>query len=115
MTDPDDHDGLRGPLVTDLAALLVQHEDATYREFLRSPSLSLGLFAAAPGHADQQEPHGQDEVYIVLGGRAVIDVDGAETAVAGGSVAYVPHGVPHHFRDVTEDLRVVVLFAPPQQ
>jgi len=101
------------PRVAGLTALLAEHGDATYREVLRVPALSLGLFAAAPGHDDTQAPHGVDEVYVVVAGRAVLEVDGVRTPVETGSVAHVPPGVPHRFVDVTEDLRVVVVFAPP--
>ncbi len=30
-----------------------------------------------------------------------------------GSVAYVPARVPHRFTDISTDLRVMVVFAPP--
>ena len=42
------------------------------------------------------------------------EVDGTRTAVRPGSVAYVPRRVPHRFVDVTEDLEVAVVFAPPE-
>ena len=98
--------------VAGLTELLAEHGDATYREVLRVPALSLGLFAATPGHDDVQSPHEVDEVYVVVAGRAVLEVDGVRTPVGTGSVAYVPSHVPHRFVDVTEDLRVVVVFAP---
>lgn len=106
--------GVSAPLVTDLAGLLADHGDATYREVLRVPALSLGLFAVGPGHVDTQSPHAVDEVYVVVAGRAVLEVDGDRTPVQAGSVAYVPPHVPHRFVDVTEDLRVVMVFAPPE-
>ena len=105
--------GPQAALVTDLTRLLGAHGGATYREFLRVPALSLGLFAASPGYADVQSPHEQDEVYVVLAGAAVVDVSGDRRPVQAGSVVYVPKGVPHHFLDVSDDLRVVVVFAPP--
>jgi len=101
------------PLVSDLTALLAAHYGATYREVLRAPALSLGLFAVGPGHDDTQTPHQQDEVYVVLGGAAVLDIDGKRSAVAAGSVAYVPALVPHRFVEITDDLRVIVVFSPP--
>ena len=112
---PDDTHGGPGarPLVTDLTALLAEHGGATYREVLRVPALSLGLFAAGQGHDDSQTPHQQDEVYVVLAGAAVLEVSGERTPVGAGSIAYVPALVPHRFVEITEDLRVVVLFAPP--
>ncbi len=102
------------PLITDAPALLADHGAATYREFLRVPALSLGLFAVGPGHDDTQEPHSTDEVYVVVAGSAVLVVDEERTRVRGGSVAYVPAGVTHRFVDVSEDLRVLVVFAPPE-
>ncbi len=102
-----------GPVVTDLGALMHDQGASSYREFLRVPALSLGLFAVGPGHSDSQEPHRQDEVYVVVSGRATLLLGGVERSVSAGAVAYVPAGVPHRFVDVTEDLRVYVVFAPP--
>ena len=104
---------MSAPRVAGLGELLAEHGGATYREVLRAPALSLGLFTAAPGHEDVQSPHDVDEVYVVVAGRAVLEVDGVRTPVETGSVAHVPPHVPHRFVDVTEDLRVVVVFAPP--
>jgi mannose-6-phosphate isomerase-like protein (cupin superfamily) len=50
----------------------------------------------------------------VLGGRAVLEIDGVGSPAAPGSIAYVPARVPHRFVGITEDLQVVVLFAPPE-
>lgn len=100
--------------VTDLDALLLSHGGSTYREVLRVPALSLGLFAVGPGRDDSQDPHRSDEVYVVVAGRATLVVDGVETEVAAGSLAYLPAGVAHRFVDVSEDLRVYVVFAPAE-
>jgi mannose-6-phosphate isomerase-like protein (cupin superfamily) len=101
------------PLVASLVDLLTAQGDQAYRQFLTVPALSVGLFAAPRGHVDTQAPHEQDEVYVVVSGSGVLDVEGVRTPVSAGSVAYVPARVPHHFLDVTEDLRVVVVFSPP--
>lgn len=85
-----------------------------YREFLRVPALSMGLYKHAAGAAVPQQPHTEDEVYYVLSGRGEIEVDGASHAVTNGTVVYVPAGVPHHFHSVTEPLEVLVLFAPAE-
>ena len=85
-----------------------------YREFLRVPSLSLGLYTHEVGASVPQEPHTEDEVYFVVSGHGAIEVDGADHAVTSGSVVYVPAGVPHHFHDVTVALQVLVAFAPPE-
>jgi mannose-6-phosphate isomerase-like protein (cupin superfamily) len=84
-----------------------------YREFLRVPSLSLGLYRHEVGASVPQEPHTEDEVYFVVSGRGAIEIDGADHAVTSGSVVYVPAGVAHHFHAVTEPLQVLVIFAAP--
>lgn len=104
---------LPGHFVSDLPELLAAQGVSTYREFLRTPALSLGLFAAPIGHADTQSPHDEDEVYVVVAGEAVLDVDGDRTHMSTGSVAYVPAHVPHRFLDISRDLRVMVAFVPP--
>jgi mannose-6-phosphate isomerase-like protein (cupin superfamily) len=85
-----------------------------YREFLRVPSLSLGLYRHEAGASVPQEPHTEDEVYVVVSGRGSIEIEGADHAVTSGSVVYVPAGVAHHFHNVTEPLQVLVAFAPPE-
>jgi mannose-6-phosphate isomerase-like protein (cupin superfamily) len=107
------HDFQRG-LVTDLDTLVASQGEQTYREFLRVAAMSVGFFAASAGHDDKQQPHEQDEVYVVLAGRAVLDIDGTRKPVAAGSIAYVPARLPHRFTDIGDGLQVAVVFAPPE-
>ncbi|KOG48231.1 cupin domain-containing protein [Streptomyces varsoviensis] len=88
--------------------------DGAYLQFLRERNMSVGLYALAAGEADPQSPHSQDEVYLVLSGRASITVGAETTQVARGSVVYVPAGVTHRFHHIAEDLRVMVVFSPPE-
>lgn len=85
-----------------------------YHEFLRVPALSAGLYALAASEPDPQTPHQEDEVYVVVKGRAKLRVGEEERPMAPGSIAYVPRGVEHRFFDVEEDLEVLVLFAPAE-
>lgn len=80
------------PVVTSVAELLRRQDDLAYREFVRGPTMSLGLFAAGADYQDVQSPHDQDEVYVVVNGDGVINVAGADRRVAEGSVIYVPRG-----------------------
>ncbi|MGW7350206.1 cupin domain-containing protein [Streptomyces sp. Z26] len=88
--------------------------DGAYLRFLRERHMSAGLYALDRGAQDPQQPHAQDEVYLVVSGRASLTVGEETTQVARGSVVYVPAGAPHRFHHVTEDLRVMVVFAPPE-
>ena len=93
----------------------VQHRTGElYLEFLRRDSMSCGLYVLEPGADDPQEPHQEDEVYVVLGGRGRLLVDGEDQPVGPGSVVFVARTVPHRFSDVTERLSVLVFFAPAE-
>lgn len=85
-----------------------------YVEFLRVPALSAGLYRLPRGASDGQSPHREDEVYYVAAGRAAMTVGDEEHAVRAGSVVYVRAGVLHRFHDITEDLSLLVLFAPAE-
>ena len=85
-----------------------------YQEFLRKPSLSVGLYVLPAGGADPQRPHGEDEVYLVLRGRGRIAVGGEDRAVEAGSVVFVPARLEHRFHDIAEELSVAVFFAPAE-
>ena len=80
---------------------------------LNSADLSLGTYCIPAGGADDQSPHTEDEIYVVRTGRATLVTDSGTAAVGPGSVIYVPAGETHRFTDVTEDLALIVVFAPP--
>lgn len=85
-----------------------------YLEFLRRPSLSLGVYVLPVGTTDPQEPHSEDEVYFVHNGRARIRIDEEDFDVEPGSIVFVGKQVPHRFHSITEDLKVLVFFAPAE-
>jgi mannose-6-phosphate isomerase-like protein (cupin superfamily) len=85
-----------------------------YHEFLREPSMSMGIYQLPAGGHDPQQPHTEDEVYYVMSGRASISVGAEIRAVSAGSVVYVEAGVDHRFHDIVEDLTVLVFFAPAE-
>lgn len=101
----------------DLDELLAAHAEAgaLYHEFLRESSLSAGLYILPTGMPDPQQPHTEDEVYSIIGGSGQITVAAEERAVKAGSVVFVAAGVEHHFHTITEDLTILVFFAPPSR
>jgi quercetin dioxygenase-like cupin family protein len=91
-----------------------ERDNQRWQEFLRVPSLSMGLYRLKAGQADEQRPHAEDEVYLVVSGKASFRAGGQEQAVAPGSVIFVERAIEHRFVDITEDLTVLVFFAPPE-
>jgi mannose-6-phosphate isomerase-like protein (cupin superfamily) len=94
-----------------LTAKLTGGAGAEYREFLREPSLSCGIYHLPKGARDMQSPHDEDEVYYVLSGLARMKVSGAEQEVRAGSVLYVRATEEHSFFEIEEDMVLLVFFA----
>jgi mannose-6-phosphate isomerase-like protein (cupin superfamily) len=85
-----------------------------YFEFLRVPAMSAGLYVLAAGASDMQSPHNEDEMYYVTRGRARFRADDQDCEVSSGSVVFVAARVEHKFYDITEELAVLVFFAPAE-
>jgi mannose-6-phosphate isomerase-like protein (cupin superfamily) len=85
----------------------------SYAEFLRRPGISMGIYHLPVGGRDPQHPHSADEVYVVLAGRAVLEVEGERLDMQRGRVVSVDVGADHRFVDISDDLSVLVVFAPP--
>ena len=76
--------------------------------------MSGGLYVLPAGTADPQQPHHEDEMYYVVRGRARFKAATEDREVSAGSVIFVAAEVEHRFYDVTEELAVLVMFAPAE-
>jgi mannose-6-phosphate isomerase-like protein (cupin superfamily) len=85
-----------------------------YSEFLRVPAISAGLYVLPAGGADTQSPHQQDEMYYVVRGRARMRAGSGDQAVSAGSIIFVAARVEHRFYEITEELVLLVMFAPAE-
>ena len=85
-----------------------------YREFLRVPAMSAGIYVLPSGGADPQRPHHEDEMYYVVRGRARFAAGDEDQEVSAGSVLFVAAEVAHHFHDIVEELVLLVFFAPAE-
>jgi mannose-6-phosphate isomerase-like protein (cupin superfamily) len=85
-----------------------------YHEFLRRDSMSAGLYVLRAREADPQTPHDQDELYYVVSGRGRFRTGDTDRPVGPGSILFVEAGAEHRFHSITQDLSVLVVFAPPE-
>jgi mannose-6-phosphate isomerase-like protein (cupin superfamily) len=74
-----------------------------------SPGLEIGVYVLVAPEPDRQQPHADDEVYIVLEGTGVLDVEGKRLELQEGNAVFVPAGADHRF-SAYEHLSVLVLF-----
>lgn len=80
-----------------------------YEVVHESAGLEIGVYVLAAPEPDRQQPHSDDEVYIVLEGNGVLQVEDAEVPVREGSAVFVEAGAEHGF-SAYEHLSVLVIF-----
>lgn len=84
------------------------------REFVtlfRHGTLSVEIYR--PDKVDRQQPHRQDEVYIVLSGTGHFVCGDHRTPFKPGEVLFAPAGVAHRFEEFSDDFLTWVLFYGP--
>ena len=82
---------------------------------MQSELLSVGLYLLPPGGTDGQSPHLEDEVYFAVRGRATLRVGTEDHPVQPGTLLFVPAKAVHFFHDISEELVLVVFWAPPER
>lgn len=97
-----------------MLALAQSAADGYAPAVLRSELLSVGLYTLRAGAVDDQTPHLEDEVYYAVRGRATLFVDGVEHPVKEGTLLFVPARSEHRFQQITDDLVLIVFWAPPE-
>jgi mannose-6-phosphate isomerase-like protein (cupin superfamily) len=88
-----------------------------YAEFLRVPAMSCGVYVLQHGEEDRQQPHNEDEIYFVVSGAGRMKVVAEnqpeqDRAVTAGDVIFVKAHEEHRFHGITQELVLLVVFAP---
>ena len=74
-----------------------------------SDGIEIGVYVLVAPEPDRQQPHADDEVYIVLDGRGMLEVEGKPVELHAGNAVFVPAGADHRFTGY-EQLSVLVVF-----
>jgi mannose-6-phosphate isomerase-like protein (cupin superfamily) len=98
----------------DVVAQARSAPDRYAAEVLRSNLLSVGLYLVPAGGTDDQTPHLEDEVYYAVSGSGKLRVGTEDHPVRAGTLLFVPAKVVHVFHEVSEELVLVVFWAPPE-
>lgn len=79
---------------------------------LRRGSLDVAL-SSRPLSPNEQTPHVQDELYVVIRGHGVLIHEGQRKSFETGGCLFVAAGTEHHFEEFSEDLAVWRIFYGP--
>ena len=84
-------------------------ERGGYEVIHESSGLEIGVYVLVAPEPDHQQPHADDEVYVVLEGAGTLDVEGQQFELREGNAVFVPAGAQHQFIGY-EQLSVLVIF-----
>ncbi|SEB50046.1 cupin domain-containing protein [Paenibacillus sp. GP183] len=93
---------------------LKELESTSYYEFLRVSSMSVGLYKLNKGEKDKQKPHTEDEIYLIIEGKASFQNGNTIIEISKGDILFVEANKEHRFYDVNEDLTTLVFFSPAE-
>ena len=99
-THPFDVTAVKDRLVADNGGYEIVHS---------SPGLELGVYVLVAPEPDHQQPHADDEVYVVLEGSGALEIEGERHALREGEAIFVPAGADHRFT-AYEQLSLLVVF-----
>ena len=83
-----------------------------YHYPIRHGSMRIGVYAPR-GH-DPQQPHTQDELYIVIRGAGTLIKGEERRPFRPGDVIFVEAGIAHRFEDFSDDFETWVIFYGPE-
>ena len=99
--------------MTPEAALRIVREsdDGLYGILLEHGTMELGFYR--PDTLDAQQPHSQDEIYIVQSGNGTFLRGDEHIAFGPGDALFVAAGVKHRFVEFSDDFTTWVVFYGP--
>jgi mannose-6-phosphate isomerase-like protein (cupin superfamily) len=74
-----------------------------------SSGLEIGVYVLVAPEPDRQQPHEDDEVYVVLEGSGVLEVEGKQVPLGEGDGVFVEARAEHRFVGY-EQLALLVVF-----
>jgi mannose-6-phosphate isomerase-like protein (cupin superfamily) len=99
-------------LTTRAALKFLSEGGAEFVTLFRHGSLEVEIYR--PLKLDRQQPHGRDEVYVVISGSGQFVNGDSRHPFTVGEVLFVPAGVEHRFEEFTDDFATWVFFYGPE-
>lgn len=79
-----------------------------FEQVMANGSMTVEIYK--PQQVDLQQPHTQDELYIIISGSGNFYNDGNITNFKPLDVLFVPAGIEHRFENFTDDFATWVIF-----
>jgi mannose-6-phosphate isomerase-like protein (cupin superfamily) len=90
---------------------LSQEKEFPFTALLHHGTMSIEYYA--PKEVDLQEPHRQDELYVIASGHGEFYCGDNKMKFKRGDVLFVPAGMEHRFHNFSYDFATWVIFYGP--
>ncbi len=94
--------------LTEAAEQLSRETEFPFVKLMQHGSMSIEYFA--PKNIDTQQPHLQDEIYVIASGKSIFFCGGNYMDCITGDVFFVPAGTEHRFEHFSDDFATWVIF-----
>lgn len=98
------------PIEVSEASRRLREAGGGYEIVHESPGLEVGVYVLVAPEPDRQQPHEDDELYVVLEGRGTLEVEGRSAELEEGQALFVEAGAEHRFTGY-EGLSLLVVFS----
>ncbi len=92
--------------------LKLGESDSAFAEIFKHGTMSIEIYK--PVKIDHQQPHSQDEIYVILEGKGRFFNDGEWSNFNKGDLIFVKAGAEHFFQDFSDDFMTWVIFYGPK-
>jgi mannose-6-phosphate isomerase-like protein (cupin superfamily) len=94
-----------------LAELQREPQGKYFATLFTHGSLTLEIYG--PEAVDRQQPHLQDELYLIISGTGIFVHEATEKVFQPGDAIFVPAGNRHHFKNFSANFKTWVIFYGP--
>lgn len=95
-----------------LHTLHTVHKGQRFLELFQHGSMSVEIYE--PKVHDPQQPHLQDEIYVIIEGHGLFQNGSEKYPFGPGDLIFVQAGIEHRFLEFSEDFKTWVIFYGPQ-
>jgi mannose-6-phosphate isomerase-like protein (cupin superfamily) len=91
---------------------LLEQSEFPFTVVMKNGNMTVEYFS--PQEIDEQTPHTQDELYVIIKGHATLCRDGKRISCKKADIIFVPAGMNHWFENFSDDFATWVIFYGPR-